>query len=163
MSNSQHVIVIMYNGKDIPEYKQEDVMAAIIALLATNNICIPELTTVVYKDSEGIAASIARDVFGAKEQVVQPVTEDPIKNALTYIKKRYETELAQSNLTSLVLTLAKDIDAHKKAVKKGKEGDILLMNALEIIVTSNVSILQLAQADISERALNVIEQCYRLV
>lgn len=163
MSNKVHCIAIMYHGSDIPENLQAVIMTEMMTVLVSHGICIPELTTIVYKDSEGLALSVAKDIFNAKDQVVPPVTENPVENALLYLKKRYEKELENSNLIPLVIKLAEDIRAHKTALANGKTGDILLMNSLEIVTTNQVTVLQLANAGISERALNQMEQCYRYV
>lgn len=160
MSNSSHCIVILYNGNDMPEFAQNAVMAQLVQVLVDRGLCIPELVTAVYKDSEGIAASIARDVLAAKQQVVEPVVENPVENALIYLKKRYEKELNSANLIPLVLKLAEDITAHRKQFAKDGEGDVLLMNSLEIITKKGISIGDLARIGISERALNTMQQVY---
>lgn len=165
MSNrsSSHCIVIMYHGNDIPEFAEKAIMEQLVQVLVDRGICIPELVTVTYKDSSGLAASLARDILAAKEQHVEAVTEDPVKNALIYLGKRYEAELAESNLTRLTIKVADDIRAHKNAVAEGKDGDILLMNSLEILTTHQITAAHLVQTAITDRALNVFEQCYKYI
>ena len=163
MPNSTHCIVILYNGNDIPDFAQNAIMEQLVQTLVDRGICIPELTTVVYKDSEGVAASIARDVLAAKQQVVEPIVENPVTNALVYLKNRYEKELSNSNLIPLVLKLTDDIRAHRASVAKGEEGDILLMNSLEIISTKGITVAELTVHGITERAINAMQQVYRYI
>lgn len=163
MLSNTHCIVILYNGNDIPEFAENAIMAQLVQVLVDRGLCIPELVTVVYKDSEGVAASIARDVLAAKQQVVQPVVEDPVENALVYLKERYKNELSNSNLIPLVLKLTDDIRAHRRLTAEGKEGDILLMNSLEIISTKGIATSKLIKHGISERAMNAMEQVYKNV
>lgn len=144
----------------MPEFAQNAVMAQLVQVLVDRGLCIPELVTVVYKDSEGIAASIARDVLAAKQQVIEPVVENPVENALIYLKKRYKKELNSANLIPLILKLAEDIAAHRKQLAKDGEGDVLLINSLEIITRKGISVSDLARIGISERALNAMQQVY---
>lgn len=163
MPNSTHCIVILYNGNDIPEVVENAIMERIVQPLVDAGICIPELVTATYKDSEGVAASIARDVLNAKQQKVEPVVENPVTNALVYLKNRYEKELSNSNLIPLVLKLTDDIRAHRASVAKGEEGDILLMNSLEIISTKGITVAELTMHGITERAINAMQQVYRCI
>lgn len=163
MSNKAHCIVIMYNGRDITEQEYKKIMGKLMEVLVVAGICIPELASITYKDTEGIASSLARDILLAKENKVTPVTEDPVENALIYISERYRKELDQSNMITLIVKLSNDILAHKAQAVKGMEGDILLMNALEIVCTHGMKKSMLARHHISERAMNTIRDCYETV
>lgn len=163
MSNKAHCIVIMYNGKDIPESTYNKIIGGLMEVLVGAGICIPELASITYKDTEGLASSLARDVLLAKEHKVTPVTEDPVENALTYLSGRYRKELDQPNMIALIVKLSNDILAHKEQAIKGLEGDILLMNALEIVCTHGMKKSMLTKHQISERAMNTIRDCYKTV
>lgn len=164
MSNKTHCIVIMYNGKDIPESEYNKIIGGLVAVLAGAGICIPELASVTYKDTEGIASSLARDILLAKQHVVTPITEDPVQNALTYLGDRYRRQIDQGiNMIPLIVQLSDDIRAHKAAVNRGGDGDVLLMNALEIISTNEVTKLVLKKYKIPERAFGSMLECYKSV
>jgi len=160
MSNKAHCIVIMYNGKDIPEQSYKKIMGGLMEVLVSAGICVPELASITYKDTEGLASSLARDILLAKENKVTPITEDPVENALIYISERYRKELDQPNIITLVVKLSNDLFAHKEQVIKGMDGDILLMNALEIVCTNGIKKSMLTKHKISERAMNTIRDCY---
>lgn len=161
MSNKTHCIVIMYNGKDIPEESQAGVMLSLVDILVAAGVTVRELTSVTYKDTEGIASSLARDILLAKQHVVTPITEDPVQNALTYLSERYRRQIDQANVIPLIVQLSDDIRAHKAAVNRGEDGDVLLMNALEIISTNTVTKPVLKKYKIPERAFNSMFDCYK--
>lgn len=164
MSNKTHCIVIMYNGKDIPEASQNGVMLSLVNILVAAGVTVRELTSVTYKDTEGIASSLARDILLAKQHVVTPIMEDPVQNALTYLSERYHRQIDQGiNMIPLIVQLSDDIRAHKAAVNRGEDGDILLMNALEIISTNAVTKPVLKKYKIPERAFGSMLECYKSV
>ena len=161
MSNKTHCIVIMYNGKDIPEDQQAPLMSSLVDIIASAGVTMRELTSVTYKDTEGIASSLARDILLAKQHVVTPITEDPVQNALTYLSDRYRRQIDQANVIPLIVQLSDDIRAHKAAINRGEDGDVILMNALKIISTNTVTKQVLKKYKIPERAFNSMFDCYK--
>lgn len=165
MSNKQHCIIILYNGIDIPEIAENAIMEQLVQVLVDKKITIPELTTVVYKDSTGIATSLVNDAISvtARGKSGQESPVNPIDNALVYLKSRYSEELKDSNHTRLVIKMVSDILAHKDAVEKGQEGDTLLMHALEILNKTEFLYSEVAHHGISERALGTMRRVYTSV
>jgi hypothetical protein len=150
----------MYNGKDIPEDQQAPLMSSLVDIIASTGVTMRELTSVTYKDTEGIASSLARDILSAKSNEVVPCTDDPVKNALVYLRERYSEQISQPTLVPLILRLSDDIRAHKNAVKEKLNGDILLMNALEIICTHAVTRPVLKKHKFTERVFYAMRDCY---
>ncbi len=162
MSNKQHCIIILYNGIDIPEIAENAVMEQLVQVLVDKRITIPELTTVVYKDSTGIATSLVNDAISitARGKSGQESPVNPLDNALVYLKHRYSEELKDSNHTQLIIKMVDDITAHKAAVEKGQKGDPLLISALEILSETGYLYSEVAHHKISERALDTMERVY---
>lgn len=165
MSNKQHCIIILYNGIDIPEIAENAIMEQLVQVLVDKRITIPELTTVVYKDSTGIATSLVNDAVSvtAKGKSGQESPVNPIDNALVYLKHRYSEELKDSNHTKLIIKMTSDITAHEAAVEKGQGGDPLLINALEILNKTGYLYSEVAHHGISKRALDTMELVYTSV
>lgn len=155
-----HCIVLMYDGKPIPDEMQESVMTAIADVIATRGIAIPEMITIVYKDSQGVAGSVARDVLLAKKGVVAAVEEDPVENALSYLSKRYAKEMELADPTILIIRLVGDIRDHKFTIGRNGIGDAVLMEALKTVCTKTVNQSQMKKYGIRKSALEAIRRCY---
>ena len=155
-----HCIVILYDGKPMSDEMQETVMTSISNAITTRGIAIPEMISIVYKDSKGIADSIAKDVLMAKEGKVPSCEEDPIENALIYIAGRYKNELSRADKTMLIINLAGDIRDSKFTKGRNGIGDAALDNALEILCTKSVSIALMKKHGISKSDMEAIRRCY---
>lgn len=162
-SEDFHNISFFYIGTDVPDHVLKILTQQLTNHLIMHNIMQEGgVVSIVHKDSEGMATSIAKDVLMAKLNQVEDVNSDPVENALMYISNRYAGQLETANLIPLILRVSEDIRSHKSAISQGKEGDILLINALDIMCDKTINSNILAKYGISERAANAIRECYKL-
>lgn len=153
-SNSPHAIVILYDGRDMSEEEYALFSATVVDLLSRAGIAIPELTTMVYKDTEELTklflketASTAKKTKNGKDK-----KDDPVENALMYLSTRYKTFLGNRDTLALAFQLSKDIQ---------NTNDVALLNALKIVCEDEtVYEPQLKKYGISRDALNTIQKWY---
>ena len=152
-SNSPHAIVILYDGRDMSEEEYALFSATVVDLLSRAGIAIPELTTMVYKDTEELTKLFLKETADAKKaDSVRDKKEDPVENALKYLSTRYGAFFVDTDTLGLAFQLSKDIQNKK---------DIALTNALKIVCEEEtVHITQLKKYKISRDALNTIQRWY---
>ena len=164
MSNSQPcAIVVLYNGRKMSDDQFANLAAMIAESLRSMNITIPELTVAKFLDSSDLAKVLSEDTVRVEGVKIKKniVKDDPVENALKYISTRYEAQIHDTNTTKLVLELSKDIRGIMYNKTRGKEWDVALENALNIVcVEHTVYAPQLAKYGITDRTMNAIRDCY---
>lgn len=152
-TNTPHAILILYDGHDISEEKFASIAAGIVDLLFNANVTIPELTTIVYKDTKELTNLILKETANVrKTKNGKDKKEDPVENALKYLSFRYGTFFENRDVLTLAFQLSKDIQ---------NTNDVALFNALKIVCEEEtVYEPQLKKYGISRDALNTIQKWY---
>lgn len=152
-TNTPHAILILYDGHDISEEKFASIAAGIADLLFNANVTIPELTTIVYRDTKELTNLILKETANVrKTKNVKDKKEDPVENALMYLSTRYKTFFGNRDTLALAFQLGKDIQ---------NTNDVALFNALKIVCEDEtVYEPQLKKYGISRDALNTIQKWY---
>lgn len=153
-SNSPHAIVILYDGRDMSEEEYALFSATVVDLLSRVGIAIPELTTMVYKDTEELTKLFLKETASTvkKTKNGKDKKDDPVENALMYLTTRYKTFLGNRDTLALAFQLSKDIQ---------NTNDTALFNALKIVCEDEtVYEPQLKKYGISRDALNTIQKWY---
>lgn len=152
-TNTPHAILILYDGHDISEEKFASIAAGIADLLFNANVTIPELTTIVYKDTKELTNLILKETANVrKTKNGKDKKEDPVENALMYLSTRYKTFFGNRDTLALAFQLSKDIQ---------NTNDVALFNALKIVCEEEtVYEPQLKKYGISRDALNTIQKWY---
>ena len=154
-SNSPHAIVILYDGRDISEEEYALFSATVVDLLSRAGIAIPELTTMVYKDTEELTKLFLKETASTvkKAKNGKDKKDDPVENALMYLSTRYKTFFSNRDTLALAFQLNKDIIQNTN--------DTALFNALKIVCEDEtVYEPQLKKYGISRDALNTIQKWY---
>ena len=152
-SNSPHAIVILYDGRDMSEEEYALLAASIVDLLSNAGVAIPELTTMVYKDTKELTKLLLKETANVrKTKSRKDKQEDPVENALMYLSTRYKTFFGNRDTLALAFQLSKDIQ---------NTNDVALFNALKIVCEDEtVYEPQLKKYGISRDALNTIQKWY---
>lgn len=128
--------------------------ATVVDLLSRVGIAIPELTTMVYKDTEELTKLFLKETANTvkKAKNGKDKKDDPVENALMYLSTRYKTFLGNRDTLALAFQLSKDIQ---------NTNDVALFNALKIVCEDEtVYEPQLKKYGISRDALNTIQKWY---
>ena len=153
-TNTPHAILILYDGHDISEEKFASIAASIADLLFNANVTIPELTTIVYRDTKELTNLFLKETAGTAKKTKngKDKKDDPVENALMYLSTRYKTFFSNRDTLALAFQLSKDIQ---------NTNDTVLLNALEIVCENEtVYEPQLKKYGISRDALNTIQKWY---
>lgn len=152
-TNTPHAILILYDGHDISEEKFASIAANIADLLFNANVTIPELTTIVYRDTKELTNLFLKETASTAEKAKhENKKEDPVENALKYLSTRYGEFFVNTDTLGLAFQLSKDIQNQK---------DVALTNALKIVCEEEtVRVTQLNKYKISRDALNTIQRWY---
>ena len=153
-TNTPHAILILYDGHDISEEKFASIAAGIADLLFNANVTIPELTTIVYRDTKELTNLVLKETANTAKKAdnVRDKKEDPVENALKYLSTRYGEFFVNTDTLGLAFQLSKDIQNQK---------DVALTNALKIVCEEEtVRVTQLNKYKISRDALNTIQRWY---
>ena len=153
-TNTPHAILILYDGHDISEEKFASIAAGIADLLFNANVTIPELTTIVYRDTKELTNLFLKETASTvkKTKNGKDKKDDPVENALMYLSTRYRTFLGNRDTLALAFQLSKDIQ---------NTNDVALFNALKIVCEDEtVYEPQLKKYGISRDALNTIQKWY---
>lgn len=152
-SNSPHAIVILYDGRDMSEEEYALLAASIVDLLSNAGVAIPELTTMVYKDTKELTKLLLKETANVrKTKNGKDKKEDPVENALMYLSTRYKTFFGNRDTLALAFQLSKDIQ---------NTDDVALLNSLKIVCEEEtVYEPQLKKYGISRDALNTIQKWY---
>lgn len=152
-TNTPHAILILYDGHDMSEEKFASIAAGISDLLFNANVTIPELTTIVYRDTKELTNLFLKETANVrKTKNGKDKKEDPVENALMYLSTRYKTFFGNRDTLALAFQLSKDIQ---------NTNDVALFNALKIVCEDEtVYEPQLKKYGISRDALNTIQKWY---
>lgn len=153
-TNTPHAILILYDGHDISEEKFASIAAGIADLLFSANVTIPELTTIVYRDTKELTNLFLKETANTvkKAKSRKDEKEDPVENALKYLSVRYKTFLGNRDTLPLAFQLSQDIK---------NSDDTALLNALKIVCEDEtVYEPQLKKYGISRDAINTIQKWY---
>ena len=153
-TNTPHAILILYDGHDISEEKFASIAAGIADLLFNANVTIPELTTIVYKDTKELTNLILKETASTvkKTKNGEKKKDDPVENALKYLSVRYKIFFGNTDTLPLAFQLSQDIK---------NPDDTVLLNALKIVCEDEtVYEPQLKKYGIGRDALNTIQKWY---
>lgn len=141
MRASRHAIIIMYTGEDV----SRDVLKNLSDTLIINNIAIPELTTVVYKDEAEIANVLLRSAGEEVPAEKTPLTK-AIENAVIYIGERFKESLRGANgpignIAMFAIELSSAVtEARRNTSFTGVGTRNELLTAIEILSTNEGTI-----------------------
>ena len=123
----EHVIVVMWNGRDA----SDALVAKIGEMMIANRTCIPELLTIKSFNEDEIAKAIAEKAITVDmpREVV-----DPVKAAFEYISKRFTAQLASTPAFAVQIANAiADVNIRKAMGRPVLEDQLALINAIEIL------------------------------
>lgn len=163
MKVNNHALILLWRGKDLPEHLLEKIGE----VLTVNGVTVPELLKATYMDQEGIAEALVRD----SEKIIFDIhdAEDNIfnanNNAIIYIGERYKEFLSSKQYLGFAVTLSGDVNKANINtsfnVENIREDDKALLNAVEILATTNLGSAEIAKKyNISKQVLNIITQVY---
>lgn len=160
---NSHALVIMWNGDDLPDY----ISQKIGEMLIVNNISKAENVTVVYKDANGIASSLLRDLTNLRQDNDADATAEAIRNAAIYIGKRFEASLTSTNsignLTTFAIELSNAVTLARRSLSFTSVGSSdELLSAIEILSTKEGTIPSAIarKYHITQNVINVIKKVY---
>lgn len=144
MLNNKNALVILWTGNDIPD----DLVREIGEIMTRNGVCIPETMKIVYKDQDGLAQCLIREVNGVstiKFDVATDELAEALKQAVILIGKRFENLLVNTrNLTPFALKLSSELSKAKNNVSfnilGASDEDKALVRAVELISTTKAVI-----------------------
>lgn len=122
---SNNALILLWKGQNLPE----NLVKKIAEVLLTNQICIPEMLTIKYKDEESVANALIRDCNTTATIITsENGVSEAVKQAVIYIGTRFEKTLnaPHGDLTAFTIELS-------LAVKSEIERSVY--NAVEIIAT----------------------------
>lgn len=163
MKVNNHALILLWRGKDLPKHLIEKIGE----VLTINGVTVPELLKATYMDQEGIAEALVRDsgkiIFDISD--AEDNISNASNNAIIYIGKRYKELLSNKQYLAFALTLSGDVNkANIDAsfnVENISENDKALLNAVEILATTNLGNTEIAKKyNVSKQVLNIITQVY---
>ena len=163
MKVNNHALILLWRGKNLPDYLLEKIGE----VLTVNGVTVPELLKATYMDQEGIAQALVRDsgkiIFDVDS--VEDETLTAINNAIVYIGERYKSLLSHKQYLGFAVTLSGDVNKANINtsfnVENINENDKALLNAVEILATSNLNNTEITKKyNISKQVLNIITQVY---
>ena len=159
--SKKHALILMWDGKEL----SEDALSQIATVLVQRKITVPELLSSVYKDAEGIAESLVKEVVNIKAEAEDNAAE-ALKAAIIYIGKRFEVALTNTNDLSTFaaeLSNACTIDRVEMRWNGGAKSELL--KAVDIISEADAIIPpSLARKyHFSSRVVAIIKQVHAYV
>lgn len=131
---SNNALILLWKGQNLPE----NLVKKIAEVLLTNQVCIPEMLTIKYKDEESVANALIRDCNATVTTITtENSVSEAVKQAVIYIGTRFEKTLNVPNgdLTAFAIKLLLAFQ-DEKSISSTHE----LYNAVEIIATSKAVI-----------------------
>ena len=167
MSTTNHALIILWNGKDMPDH----VVTEIVQYMHSAGVCIPELTKAIYKDQKGIVDSIIRDVDKTclKVDIQEDEQQEAIKQSVIYIGERFSKYLkgtVRPNVLNFAMAITEAVSKARVNVGANpsaeNEYDKALLNAVEIIATARdrIPASVARKYNITTNIVSVISQVY---
>lgn len=140
-----NALILLWKGEDLSDY----LVQKVAEFLVLNGICTPEMLTIKYKDEDGVANALLRDVSQAT--VVSTVKTDDIeveqavKNAVVYIGERFKDSLIHTydnvGIANFTIELYDAVTTAKRNISfVGVGTKDELLTAVEILSTANATI-----------------------
>lgn len=160
--SKKHVLILMWDGKELTEAAINQVATALVQ----HRITVPELLTSVYKDAEGIADSLIKEVSIVKAEAENDNAE-ALKAAIVYIGKRFEVALTNTNgdLSTFAAELSNACTVDRVEMRWNGGGKSELLKAVDIISEADAIIPpSLARKyHFSSRVVAIIKQIHAYV
>jgi hypothetical protein len=146
MLGNKNALVILWTGNDIPDH----LIGKIGDVLVSNNVTIPEMLKIVYKDQEGLSQCLIREANGVstiKFDITDDKVAEAIRQAIIYIGKRFEASLTNAKAGNLV-PFALELQSALSKARSNASFNILcvdaddkaLINAVELIATTSAEV-----------------------
>lgn len=132
-SNEPRALVIVWQGKEVPE----EIVAEIVAMMAQCKATVPELVTAKQFDADGLAKCIGNTIHVDGSNILNNNDLDPIYNAIVFIGTKYKECLGNTGTFSIHLSSDLSDEKYKRAT--GKPTDESLIAAVEILATKTIS------------------------
>lgn len=158
-NNEPRALVIVWQGKEVPE----EIVAEIIATMTQCKATIPEMVTAKQFDADGLAKCIGGYINIDTSGILNKKDLDPIYNSIVFIGTYYKECIANSNAFALQLSADLSTERYKRAT--GKPANDALMNAVEILATKTINTNKysdvLTEYGMKKNILEVIHTAYR--
>lgn len=135
-----NALILLWNGEELPDY----LAGKIAEILFLNKICIPEMLTIKYKDTDGVANALLRDTEAKKIHFDQPsdeLTKEALRQSVVYIGELFKKELSSTNgkvdVVDFTIKLYNKVAAEKKKSLWHNDAETPLLTAIEEIATCN--------------------------
>lgn len=137
---SNNALILLWKGQNLPD----NLIKKIAEVLLTNQVCIPEMLTIKYKDEESVANALIRDC-NTTATIITPENgvSEAVKQAVIYIGTRFEKTLNVPNgdLTAFTIELSLAFRDEKGVISfEDANPTRELYNAVEIIATEKAVI-----------------------
>lgn len=136
-----NALILLWKGEDLSDY----LVQKVAEFLVLNGICTPEMLTIKYKDEDGVANALLRDVSQAT--VVSTVktddveVEQAVKNAVIYIGERFKDSLRRVEILNFTIELYNAVTTARRNISfVGVGTKDELLTAVEILSTANATI-----------------------
>ena len=158
-NNEPRALVIVWQGKEVPE----EIVAEIIAAMTQCKATIPEMVTAKQFDADGLAKCIGGCINIDTSGILNKKDLDPIYNSIVFIGTYYKECIANSSAFALQLSADLSTERYKRAT--GKPANDALMNAVEILATKTINTNKysdvLTEYGMKKNILEVIHTAYR--
>lgn len=170
MKQNNNALIVLWKGDAIPDY----LVQKIAEVLTLNGVCTPEMLTIKYKDEEGIANALLRDIktYPTLQATIGNLTAaESVKQAVIYIGTRFENSLTgtNGNLAAFALELSVAVNMAKskvviEATEMSDDPYKRLIKAIDILSTTNAVIpANLAKKyHFTQNVVEVIKRVYKL-
>lgn len=156
-SNEPRALVIVWQGKEVPE----EIVAEIVAMMAQCKATVPELVTAKQFDADGLTRCIGNTIHVDGSNILNNRDLDPIYNAIVFIGTKYKECLGNTGMFSIRLSSDLSDEKYKRAT--GKPTDESLIAAVEILATKTISSRYapvLSEYGIKKSILDIIHSTY---
>ena len=137
---SNNALVLLWKGQNL----SDNLIKKIAEVLLTNEVCIPEMLTIKYKDEESVANALIRDCVFMSQDIDEENPDralEAVKQAVIYIGTRFRSTLSVPNgdLTAFTIELSLAF-RDEKNMEEIESSTHALYNAVEIIATKKAII-----------------------
>lgn len=142
---NSHALILLWQGESVPDY----LVQKVAEILINNGICAPERLIAKYKDADGIANALLRDIaptqFNTAKKENAELAE-AVKQAVVYIGKRFEASLTGTNgptgnIAMFAVELSNAVTTARRNISfVGVGTNNELLTAIEILSTTTAVI-----------------------